>query len=93
MSCAEDTQLHRAAKAGDAERVTRLLDSGHDPALLDAKGRPPYSVAADKAVRDVFRRYMAQHPEQWDYEAAALPSALTEDMEAAQLAKKVGQCI
>jgi hypothetical protein len=32
---------------------------------------------------------MAQNPDLWDYAVAGVPSALTEDMEAAQLAKKV----
>ena len=33
---------------------------------------------------------MAREPGKWDYVAAGIPSALTEDMEATQLAKKVG---
>lgn len=86
---AADTPLHKAAKAGDAERIARLLESGHDPTALDAKSRPPYALATEKAARDAFRRFMAAHPDKWDYAAAALPSALTEDLEAAQAAKKV----
>jgi hypothetical protein len=86
----DEPPLHKASKAGDAERVTRLLESGHDPTAQDARGRVPYLLAASKEVRDAFRRHAAQHPEQWDYKAAAVPSALTEEMEAAQEAKKVG---
>ena len=33
---------------------------------------------------------MASEPDKWDYVAAGIPSALTEDLEAAQAAKKVG---
>ncbi|GAX75474.1 hypothetical protein CEUSTIGMA_g2917.t1 [Chlamydomonas eustigma] len=81
--------LHRAARSGDADRVTMLLTSGrHDPSVKDEQGRTPYALAADKAVRDAFRRYMAQNPGLWNYTASGVPSALTEDMEAAQLAKK-----
>ncbi len=82
--------LHRAARAGDADRVAMLLESGrHDPSALDEQGRTPYALSADKAVRDAFRRYMAQQPNTWDYTKSGIPSALTEDMEAAQTAKKV----
>mmetsp|Transcript_6326 Transcript_6326/g.13979 ORF Transcript_6326/g.13979 Transcript_6326/m.13979 type:complete len:643 (+) Transcript_6326:35-1963(+) len=82
------TQLHKAAKAGDAARVTKLLESGHDPSARDASGRTPYEVSQDKAVRDAFRRYMAAAPDRWDYSSARIPSPLTDDMEAAQQAKK-----
>ena len=40
-----------------------------------------YAVAKDKAVRDAFRRFMAQHPSSYDYGAAKVPSPLTEEME------------
>ncbi|KXZ56307.1 hypothetical protein GPECTOR_1g270 [Gonium pectorale] len=83
-----EAPLHKAAKAGDPERVKRLLESGHDPCARDAKGRTPYALAADKHTRDAFRRFMGQHPDRWDYAAAGIPSALTEEMEAAQQAKK-----
>jgi hypothetical protein len=50
--------LIKASKAGDAERVSRLLANGHDPTARDAKGRSPYQLAANKEVRrllqDVF---------------------------------------
>jgi hypothetical protein len=36
-----------------------------------------------------FRRYMASEPDKWDYVVAGIPSALTDDLEAAQAAKKV----
>eukprot|EP00198_Chlamydomonas_reinhardtii_P013555 XP_001702892.1 predicted protein [Chlamydomonas reinhardtii] len=80
--------LHRAAKAGDPERVRRLLESGHDPCARDGKGRPPYDLASDKETRDAFRRFMAQQPDRWDYSTSGIPSALTEEMEAAAAAKK-----
>ncbi|EFJ43803.1 hypothetical protein VOLCADRAFT_106637 [Volvox carteri f. nagariensis] len=85
---ATEGPLHKAAKAGDAPRVQRLLDSGHDPSIRDAKGRTPYALAADKDTRDVFRRFMAQNMDRWNYAAAGIPSPLTEEMEAAQQAKK-----
>ncbi|GLC32961.1 hypothetical protein PLESTM_000008700 [Pleodorina starrii] len=87
-AAAAEGPLHKAAKAGDAQRVQRLLESGHDPSSRDAKGRTPYALAADRDTRDAFRRFMAQQPDRWDYAAAGIPSPLTEEMEAAQQAKK-----
>ncbi len=40
-----------------------------------------YVVAKDKAVRDAFRRFMAQYPTSCDYSTAKVPSPLTEEME------------
>jgi hypothetical protein len=81
--------LHRAAKAGDSDRITQLLESGHDPSQRDEQGQTPYTLSLDKGSRDAFRRFMASNPEKWDYDASEIPSALTKEMEAAQLAKKV----
>lgn len=48
--------MHEAAKAGDADKVKGLLEGGADPCQADPRGRMPYDVAADKPVRDAFRR-------------------------------------
>jgi hypothetical protein len=42
-------------------------------------------------VRDAFRRYMAQAPDAWDYSSSDIPSPLTDELEAAQLSKKVSR--
>ena len=47
----------------------------------DSTGHVPYLVAKEKAVRDCFRRFMAQRPKAYDYTAAQIPSPLTEEME------------
>lgn len=47
----------------------------------DSSGRSPYCLAREKAVRDVFRRFMAQFPTAYDYAAAQVPSPLTEEKE------------
>ncbi|GFR47196.1 hypothetical protein Agub_g8788 [Astrephomene gubernaculifera] len=83
-----ESPLHKASKAGDSERVRRLLEAGHDPCVRDAKGRTAYGLAADKDTRDAFRRFMAQQPDRWDYSTSGIPSPLTDEMEAAQSAKK-----
>lgn len=81
--------LHSAARAGDADLVSELLADGFDPTLRDGRGRTPYALSANKAVRDAFRRCMAEEPERCDWTAAEVPSALTSELEAAQAARKV----
>ncbi|KAG0631511.1 hypothetical protein M758_1G259600 [Ceratodon purpureus] len=82
------TPLHVAAKAGDTEKVMKLLEEGADPCLKDKGGKNPYTLAKDKETRNIFRRYMAQHPDKWDWHAASVPSPLTDELEAAQTAKQ-----
>lgn len=35
--------------------------------VRDEKGRTPYAVAGDKETRNEFRRFMACHPDRYDY--------------------------
>ena len=83
------TPLHAAAQMGDVHLVLELLENASNPCVRDERGRTPYSVAADKETRNIFRKFMAQHTDMWDWHAANVPSALTEEMEAAQAAKQV----
>jgi len=83
------TPLHVAAKAGDTDSVHKLLEEDADPRSKDKAGRTPYTLAKDKETRNIFRRFMAQHPSKWDWHAASVPSPLTDELEAAQLAKQV----
>ncbi|KAG6546346.1 hypothetical protein Mapa_012387 [Marchantia paleacea] len=84
----QSTPLHEAAKSGNCDEVLRLLEDGLDPGARDGRDRTPYSLAGDKETRNVFRRYMARFPDQWDWHAANVPSALTEEMELAQAARE-----
>ncbi|GJP43318.1 hypothetical protein CLOM_g2795 [Closterium sp. NIES-68] len=82
------TELHVAAAAGNHAEVTRLLQEGCDPTARDGRGRVPYVVAANRATRDAFRRFMAGREAQWDWHAAQVPSALTEELQASQAAAR-----
>ncbi|MFZ8809680.1 MAG: ankyrin repeat domain-containing protein, partial [Pyrobaculum sp.] len=42
----DQTDLHKAALAGDAERVKELLKKGTNPNTKDEKGRTPLHMAA-----------------------------------------------
>lgn len=43
----------------------------------DRKGQPPYIVAPDKDTRNVFRKYMADNPDRYDYKKAQVRTILT----------------
>ncbi|KAK9810990.1 hypothetical protein WJX73_003812 [Symbiochloris irregularis] len=83
-----DTELHTAAREGDTARVTELLEGGADPTVQGDEGRTAYAVATNKAVRDLFRKYMAAHPDQWEWGSSGVPSALTPELQAHQAAKQ-----
>lgn len=80
--------LHEAAKSGNVDKVMELLEEGLDPCVLDERGRAPYTVAVNKEVRNVFRRFMEMNFEKWDWEVAKVPSPLTKEMEESQKAKQ-----
>eukprot|EP00249_Psilotum_nudum_P006344 c19656_g1_i1 orf=820-2871(-) len=84
----KSTPLHDAASSGNANLVLELLENGANPSARDERGRVPYTVAADKETRDAFRKFMAGHLEMWDWHAANVPSPLTDEMEAAKIAKQ-----
>ncbi|NXA46743.1 ANKZ1 protein, partial [Nothocercus julius] len=85
------TLLHVAARAGKAEAVYLLLEAGADPALRDGQEQPPYCVSADKPTRNAFRKFVVDHPDQYDYSRAKVPGPLTPEMEAKKLEKKRAQ--
>jgi primosomal protein N' len=65
-----------------------LIEENADP-TESYKGKLPYVVSKDKETRDAFRRAMAQKPDAWDWIGrAAVPSALTEELEAKKAAKE-----
>ncbi|KAI5062222.1 hypothetical protein GOP47_0022761 [Adiantum capillus-veneris] len=82
------TPLHNASQLGQVDLVLELLEKGANPCSKDHRGRTPYSLATDKETRNAFRRFMAANIDMWDWHAASVPSALTDEMEAAQAAKQ-----
>ncbi|KAG0473217.1 hypothetical protein HPP92_015074 [Vanilla planifolia] len=82
------TPLHAAAMSGDAQWTLNLLEQGCNPCLKDERGQTPYMLATEKEVRNTFRRYMAANLDQWDWQAAHVPSPLTKEMEESQAVRQ-----
>jgi hypothetical protein len=81
--------LHVASSASQYEIVQYLLEMGANPALFSHnKPVKAYDIAGNKETRDVFRRFMFQHPDRWDYKLANIPGPLTPEMEAKQAEKE-----
>ncbi|XP_059198970.1 tRNA endonuclease ANKZF1 isoform X2 [Centropristis striata] len=85
------TFLHVASAAAQKAVVRLLLDAGADPACRDNKGKTPYIVAPDKDTRNVFRKYMAENPDRYDYTKAQVPGPLTAEIESKKTEKKKAQ--
>lgn len=85
------TLLHVASAAAQKAAVRLLMDAGADPAYRDRKGQTPYIVAPDKDTRNVFRKYMGENPDKYDYSKAQVPGPLTAEIEAKQTEKKKAQ--
>ena len=68
--------------------ITALVQASHGCLVIGTAAL--ICVCAVQEVRDAFRRFMAKSElECWDWAAAGIPSALSEELEAAQAAKKV----
>ncbi|XP_028249646.1 ankyrin repeat and zinc finger domain-containing protein 1 [Parambassis ranga] len=85
------TLLHVAAAAAQKAVVRLLLDAGADPACRDNKGQTPYIVSPDKDTRNVFRKYMGENPDKYDYIKAQVPGPLTAEIESKKVEKKKAQ--
>lgn len=77
----DSTLLHYCAKNSAVKLIQCLLEAGADPAVKNGKGLTPYAVCSDKQTRNEFRRFKGLHPEKYDYVAAQIPDALTEEAE------------
>ncbi|XP_060785144.1 tRNA endonuclease ANKZF1 isoform X2 [Neoarius graeffei] len=85
------TLLHVASAAAQKHAVYLLLEMGSDPTWRDRKGQTPYAVAPDKESRNMFRKFMAEHPNKYDYAKAQVPGPLTAEIESKKAEKKAAQ--
>jgi len=77
-----------ASSLGHHDIIEYLLDQGTNPTIISTKNMTPYDLAKDKETRNVFRRYMAEHMDKWDWNIAHVPSPLTKEMEEEQQRKQ-----
>jgi len=75
------TVLHLAASQSSRTVVRALMLAGSDPAIRDASKKVPYNLAPDKETRIVFRRFMGEFPDRYDYKSAQVPAPLTKEAE------------
>ncbi|XP_041365063.1 ankyrin repeat and zinc finger domain-containing protein 1-like [Gigantopelta aegis] len=78
----ETTLLHVSSRCGHSALISLLLNAGADPSVREKSGKVPYFIASTKETRNEFRRFMASHPDKYDYVKAQVPCPLTADMEA-----------
>ncbi|KAL1796616.1 hypothetical protein ACET3X_005156 [Alternaria dauci] len=73
------TPLHLAASLNSAPIVLALLTKASaDPTLMNDEARTPFTLTGDRATRDAFRVARSELGESaWDWERAAVPTALT----------------
>nr|XP_057937720.1 tRNA endonuclease ANKZF1 isoform X2 [Doryrhamphus excisus] len=85
------TLLHVASAASQKAIIRLLLDAGADPARSDDKGQMPYNVSPDKDTRNVYRKYMGDNPDKYNYNKARIPGPLTAEIESMKMEKKKAQ--
>jgi len=43
------------------------MEAGCDPSVTNKRSQTPYNVAVNKETRNVFRRFLADFPDRYDY--------------------------
>lgn len=62
-----ETILHKLASEGKGSTIRLLLLHGADPTVKDKKSQTAYDHAVDKLTRNIFRRFMGEYPDKFDY--------------------------
>ena len=75
------TSLHLAAKNNHKNIVWTLLLHGGDPTVKDKQKKVPYNLTENKEVRNVFRKFMGEFPDRYDYKTAMIPAPLSKEEE------------
>lgn len=81
------TCLHLAAKHGHKNIVWTLLLHGADPSVRDKLKKVPFMFATEKETRNVFRKFMGEFPDKYDYKTAQVPPPLSKEAEEEKAAK------
>merc|ERR1719499_2522545 len=81
------TSLHLAAKYGHKTVLWTLMVNGADPSVKDKNKKVPYTFATDKETRNVFRKFMGEYPDKYDYKTAQIPPPMSKEAEEEKAAK------
>ena len=82
------TVLHLAAKSGHKNIIWTLLLNGADPSVRDKLKKVPYNLAETKDTRNMFRKFMGEFPDKYDFKTAMIPAPLSREEEAERQAKQ-----
>ncbi|RNA06600.1 ankyrin repeat and zinc finger domain-containing 1-like, partial [Brachionus plicatilis] len=84
------TLLHLCSQLGFGECVWELLMNGCDPSIADlSHGKMlPYFVSQNKGLRDLYRRFMHDYPNRYDYGAAKISEPLSYEKMAEKMEKE-----
>ena len=77
----KSTPLHIAAKDGHKNIIWTLLLKGADPTKKDRQKKVPYMMAVTKDTRNIFRKFMGDYPNKYDYKSAMIPPPLSKEEE------------
>jgi len=81
------SSLHLAAKHGHKTVLWTLMVNGADPSVKDKNKKVPYTFANDKETRNVFRKFMGEYPDKYDYKTAQIPPPMSKEAEEEKAAK------
>ena len=84
----KSSPLHIAAKDGQKTVIWTLMLHGADPTVRDKQKKVPYMMAETKDTRNIFRKFMGQFPDKYDYKTAMIPPPLSQEEEAEKQAKQ-----
>ncbi|XP_056285572.1 ankyrin repeat and zinc finger domain-containing protein 1 isoform X2 [Pseudoliparis swirei] len=87
---------HCVFKCSEGQHFRMIICSNSIPTLKhyfyrDNKRQTPYVVCPDKDTRNVFRKYMGENPDKYDYIKAQIPGPLTAEIESKKMEKKRAQ--
>ena len=68
--------------------IRTLLLHGADPSVKDKQKKVAYTLAETKDTRNIFRKFMGEFPEKYDYKSAMIPAPLSKEEEDQKLAKQ-----
>ena len=80
--------LHLAARHGHKNIVWTLLMHGADPSLRDKQKKVPFMVAETKDTRNMFRKFMGEFPDRYDYKTAQIPAPASKEEEEEKLRRQ-----